>query len=341
MAVAFVSTASNVWAGPAAPPPGGSVVAQTGPIGEPGATAEAVEGSEAEPAPDESVMDPGTPETTADLALAILLTGAAVAAFVSLRRRGVLRKEAFDRLRRDPTIFGPAQWLVGAGGLFLLLPVAAALGAGLLGVDPGAEPESLRARAIPQLAAYAAALVVIGVLLAALGKRGVAAGFRGRLADLILAPAAFLLIFPLVYVAGLVSGLVDAAVRWGFGLPDPDPLAHGTLRLLREHPGDPWAWALIGAAVVGAPIVEEFLYRGFLQSGLLRVTRSGWGAILATSALFAFTHVGIADPRALPGLFALSVAMGVAFEQTGRISIPIGIHALFNGLNIAVVMAGP
>jgi len=318
-----------------------SVVAQTGPIGEPATSGETSSPDEgvAEGAAADPLAEPGPPDSTADIALAILLSGAAVAAFVSLRRRGVLRKDAFTELRRDPTILPPPHWFVAAGGLFLIGPIAAALGAGLAGIDFSNETPTLREVAIPQLAAYAAALAVVIPILLALGRRAPAAGFRAKVSDLFLAPAAFLLAFPLVYVAGLLSSLVDWAIRWIGSLPEPDPLAHETLRMLREHPGDPWAWVVIGVVIIGAPVVEEFLYRGFLQTGFLRLTRSGWLSILITSVLFALTHAEIADPRALPGLFVLSVAMGVAFEKTGRISIPIGMHALFNALNVAVAAA--
>ena len=42
---------------------------------------------------------------------------------------------------------------------------------------------------------------------------------------------------------------------------------------------------------------------------------------------------------ALAPLFMLSVTMGLAFERTKHIGVPIVMHAAFNALNIALVVA--
>ena len=65
--------------------------------------------------------------------------------------------------------------------------------------------------------------------------------------------------------------LTDQSPGRGFRLvlegAEPDAIAHPTLDLIYQHHGDQWAWALIITVVVFVPIVEEVIYRGFLQSG--------------------------------------------------------------------------
>ena len=90
------------------------------------------------------------------------------------------------------------------------------------------------------------------------------------------------------------------------------------------------------------PIVEEVLFRGYLQSYLkfLCGTRV---AILATSALFSFLHFSIeqswSNLELLCSLFVLSCFMGVLYEKDKSLWGPIGLHAFFNLFNVCMIYA--
>lgn len=101
---------------------------------------------------------------------------------------------------------------------------------------------------------------------------------------------------------------------------------HGLLDALSEL-GWPWAIGVFASAVVLAPIAEEMLFRGLLQSCLRQLSHRPWVAILATSLLFALAH---GQPANQPALFALAVILGYNYERTGRLLPAIAIHALFN-----------
>ena len=95
--------------------------------------------------------------------------------------------------------------------------------------------------------------------------------------------------------------------------------------------------------VIGAPLAEEFIYRGCLQSAIDRTFRgfglvSGWRPVVITSVFFALAHVGIAEPRAWITLMVLSLAFGAAYQRTGRLVTPFLMHALFNAANIAIAL---
>jgi len=96
------------------------------------------------------------------------------------------------------------------------------------------------------------------------------------------------------------------------------------------------------AVVVFVPVLEELVFRVFLQSLLLRVTRRPWVAIVLTSVLFTLVHLGGGVPlesaHALAPLFVLSVAMGVAYERTRSVWAPVVMHAGFNGLNVLIAV---
>ena len=118
-------------------------------------------------------------------------------------------------------------------------------------------------------------------------------------------------------------------------------MGRSKLRLIVDNSTDPLAWCLIAFVTIGAPLIEEVMYRGFLQSAILRLTGSPWLAILLTSAVFTAIHLPVVQPHALPVLAVLSLAMGVAFERSKSLAVPIGMHVAFNILNIAIALAIP
>ena len=91
---------------------------------------------------------------------------------------------------------------------------------------------------------------------------------------------------------------------------------------------------LAGLAVVLAPLFEEILFRGI---GLPLIARK-WGvapAIVLVSLFFAAIHFHL--PSMMP-LFVIAVAFSLAYIHTGSIVVPIVMHALFNGVNVAMLM---
>lgn len=82
---------------------------------------------------------------------------------------------------------------------------------------------------------------------------------------------------------------------------------------------------------IGAPLVEEFMFRGALWRGW-RESRLGlWGALGLTSFCWAVLHVQY------PGIiiayiFVLGLLLGLAREKTGSLWVPIWMHGLNNGL---------
>jgi membrane protease YdiL (CAAX protease family) len=272
-----------------------------------------------------------------EIALALFMVAAAITSVVALRRRRVLTLDAFERLPDRAAGLQALPFALAALCVFIALPFGASLAAQILPVDQEGSG-ALRSMAMTTGGAYGLGLVVGGAFLAVLGRRGRRAAAGAHPADLWTGLGSLLLIFPIVYVVNLGSAwLASWLAGMGVGEP-PSALAHSTLAHLVASPGGLWWWATIALVVVGAPVMEELLYRGFLQTSFAAAFRSKWLAIFAASALFALAHLGAVPWHALPGLFVVSVAMGILLERTGRLGGAVVAHAGFNALNIALAM---
>ena len=158
-------------------------------------------------------------------------------------------------------------------------------------------------------------------------------GLRGGnvWAGLRLGAVSFAAILPICVAALIVS---IGALRLVQGPVQTHPLLV-TVQQTRE----PWTLALLAfEAVVLAPVVEEFLYRGVLLSALVR----GAGAIAAlvvSSGLFALVHAP-AEPQAVAPLFFLGMALAYAAYRTRSLVAPVLAHALFNALMVFGTLLG-
>jgi membrane protease YdiL (CAAX protease family) len=87
-------------------------------------------------------------------------------------------------------------------------------------------------------------------------------------------------------------------------------------------------------AIAVAPIFEEFFFRGFAYPALKQ--RWGmWKSLAFVSAVFAVVHQHL--PSIGP-LFALAFGLGLAYEFTGSLVAPITMHALFNTMNVGMLL---
>lgn len=89
------------------------------------------------------------------------------------------------------------------------------------------------------------------------------------------------------------------------------------------------------AAVLIAPLCEEFLFRGYFY-GVGKRYLGPWITAPLTAVMFAAYHANLAS---LPGLAVLAVALTLAYERTGSLLVPIGMHALFNATSLAMLYA--
>ena len=91
---------------------------------------------------------------------------------------------------------------------------------------------------------------------------------------------------------------------------------------------------LVLMVCVGAPIVEELVYRGLLQ-GSFAARFDHILALVAAAAWFAAIHF---RPIEFPGLFVFGLVAGTCLVVTRRLGMSITTHIAFNvtGLLLAV-----
>lgn len=96
-------------------------------------------------------------------------------------------------------------------------------------------------------------------------------------------------------------------------------------------------WPAPGAMVAGlllAPVLEEIVFRGGLQEGLLRVFPSArcGTANLLTSLAFALVHVLCWQTWRALAVFFPSLVIGALYTRCRRLGPVIGLHLFYNAL---------
>jgi membrane protease YdiL (CAAX protease family) len=99
----------------------------------------------------------------------------------------------------------------------------------------------------------------------------------------------------------------------------------------RAHGG--WLVGLVVIVVIGAPFVEELMYRGLLQGAAVRRLNETV-AVVVVAAFFALIHFRWVE---FPGLFVFGLVLGVCALRTGRLGMSIAAHMAFNATGLLLV----
>lgn len=222
---------------------------------------------------------------------------------------------------------------LGSSLFYLLLYVAVQFGvtvvqiigivADLLLTYGGTEPAQVLEQLLPRILEGANSVTLISNIITAAGlliwfrlrhkPLGEAAGLR-RCSGWIVGFCAFAAI-GLFVIVGLVVPL----------LPEPWVTSYENDMALVTDTGLIPALAM----VLGAPILEELLFRGIMQSRLEQAMPV-WAAVLIQAALFGVIH-GI--PIQIGYAFVLGLIFGWVRYRAGSILPTIAAHMVFNGLN--------
>jgi hypothetical protein len=120
-------------------------------------------------------------------------------------------------------------------------------------------------------------------------------------------------------------------------VPHPDQQSVETFRQYNQS--STILWFLLQAVFL-FPVIEELFFRGFLLTFLKNHTSIGM-AIVLSAGVFAFAHLNLG--AVLP-LWFLGIVLGVAYEHTGSLVVPMVIHACFNlatGLSLLMDKGNP
>jgi len=90
---------------------------------------------------------------------------------------------------------------------------------------------------------------------------------------------------------------------------------------------------LVLIVVVGAPIVEEIVYRGMLQRSIGAALGKS-RALVLVAAWFAAIHF---VPVEFVGLFAFALVLGLVFNRNNTLGMNIITHMAFNATGLVLV----
>jgi membrane protease YdiL (CAAX protease family) len=173
-----------------------------------------------------------------------------------------------------------------------------------------------------------------------------------------------LLAMPAVYGTMVASEWAYRAIRY------THPSEHDLLRVMGETANPMLKYIIVAAAVLVAPLWEELLFRGHIQTIirelLIRISNSDQttvavapvvdegsppGAVVAYASpvtasderphapaswvaivITSAMFAGVHTPWQMPAIFVLSLCLGFAYERTNNLWVSVTMHATFNTL---------
>jgi membrane protease YdiL (CAAX protease family) len=130
----------------------------------------------------------------------------------------------------------------------------------------------------------------------------------------------------------LVPALYWPLRHWWPGTFDPHDVEKNARELYDKAHGIGLVM-LVLVVVIGAPLVEELVYRGLLQGTFVRRVDAALGVVVV-AAWFALVHF---RPVEYPGLFLFGLVLGACTLRTGRLGMGVLAHLTFNALGLALV----
>jgi uncharacterized protein len=151
---------------------------------------------------------------------------------------------------------------------------------------------------------------------------------RNWKSDVIIGLKHYLIVLPVIIIAGVV---VDFVLRM-FGIaPEQQDIIN---KILNEDSFGVLAFMFF-FGMLAAPVVEELLFRGFLQSAV-RTVFGKLKAILISGFLFALIHL---NAHVFLQIFILGLLLAYLFEKTGSLIAPITVHICHNTATLAFLIS--
>lgn len=139
-------------------------------------------------------------------------------------------------------------------------------------------------------------------------------------------------------VVAAIDGIMESINIYFFGSEGPPQVAVEFIRMLAKSN---LLWLGLLITIVIAPFIEEFIFRGVVQTYLRkRVTRIQ--AIVLSSIFFAGVHFapsqGIGNIPLLVSIFSFGLYLGFIYERQGSLLASFSLHATFNALSIVRIL---
>lgn len=170
----------------------------------------------------------------------------------------------------------------------------------------------------------------------AISRKTTSSGIQKIKDDILVGAGTWLISFPAVTAIGQI---VEIYIISQFPAEKAEQVAVKYLKMTMDRPILFGITAFLLVFVV--PVVEEMLFRGFLQTWLMQHL-SFKKAIGVTSLIFAAFHFsltqGIANVELLISLFIFSCFLGYVYERQQSLLASIGLHSVFNGISVVALV---
>ncbi len=137
----------------------------------------------------------------------------------------------------------------------------------------------------------------------------------------------YLITLPLIILAGFITNQISSF----YGLT---PEIQNVVKWLLEEKSIFILVCLIFFGTIIAPIIEEIIFRGFLQSALKNYFGERY-AILTSAFLFAAVHM---DMFVFLQIFILGMLLGYLYEKTKTLAASVIVHILHNSLTMIFLL---
>lgn len=137
----------------------------------------------------------------------------------------------------------------------------------------------------------------------------------------------YLITLPLIILAGFITNQISNF----YGLT---PETQDVVKWLLEEKSIFILVCLIFFGTIIAPIIEEIIFRGFLQSALKNYFGERY-AILTSAFLFAAVHM---DMFVFLQIFILGMLLGYLYEKTKTLAASVIVHILHNSLTMIFLL---
>lgn len=233
--------------------------------------------------------------------------------------------EAPPGLWRGPAAYRPrTPWPLGAAVVAAIGIIVFAMAAGLTGsLVARPAPDRTAAESLWPFVAALAASQLSAIVLTLLAARA----FSGRPVDVLALgpPPQGPTVYPLALAIMLV---VFGLYSFGVWLVDPAVMAKDVSPFVALVRSPAWWLALIAIAV-GAPLMEELVFRGFLLSALAQSRVGFLAGSVVTSLCWTALHASY-SVYGLVEVFAVGLYFSWLLWRTGSLRVPIFCHAAYN-----------
>ena len=145
--------------------------------------------------------------------------------------------------------------------------------------------------------------------------------------------------FPLVIAIGQ---LADMIIYFFFGFENYEQVAVRYLKATLDSP--PMLIVALFTILIAAPVIEEFLFRGCLQTFFKRYM-SPKNAIIFSALCFSLFHFapsqGIGNISLVVSLFSFALFLGFIYERQASLFASIGLHMTFNAVSTFRILFFP